>query len=73
MTQGKPMIDPQLTPTGAAGTTAEAVADALLSACATMLIIHSPEQPVPIKAARRLADALLDRIIERTITEGPKP
>jgi hypothetical protein len=56
---------------------AEACADALLAACAQVLIVREPHRAdtdwVSIYEARDLAVNVLDQVIVRTIAEGGKP
>jgi hypothetical protein len=53
---------------------AEACADALLAACAQVIMLRDPlPDPPSIYEARDLAENMLDRVIVRTIAEGGKP
>lgn len=58
----------------AGGDVVEACADALLAAAAMSLVIQTDSgEPINIGDARRLAIRAIDRIIDRTVMEGPKP
>lgn len=56
---------------------AEACADALLAACAQVLILRAPliasTDPVQIDDCRALAFQMINRVIERTYREGARP
>jgi hypothetical protein len=55
----------------------EACADSLLAASALALILQAdllkPTDQISVEQARTLAIRAIDRIIERTYTEGAKP
>jgi hypothetical protein len=59
----------------AGGDVVEACADALLAAAAMTLVIKTADsgEPVSLDEARHLAIRAIDRIIQRSVVEGPKP